>query len=179
MTIQEIHTEPRAGNGVDADRWPDVARLPNRALRAAIARRLVRAAVDRLALRVEIHPTGEVWGAGGPDTPLLRLVRADAVFDRLGDSGLIGFGEAYMAGDLVAGDRGVAPAVASAQLVDALTVMSEHLEDLFRVRCIGFVASASVASRPPKPTPSLEPARTSPVTTTCPMTCSRASWTRR
>lgn len=131
MTIQEIHTEPRAGNGVDADRWPDVARLPNRALRAAIARRLVRAAVDRLALRVEIHPTGEVWGAGGPDTPLLRLVRADAVFDRLGDSGLIGFGEAYMAGDLVAGDRGVAPAVASAQLVDALTVMSEHLEDLF------------------------------------------------
>ena len=134
MTIQEIHTEPRdAGeiDVIDADRWPDVARRPNRAVRAAIARRLVRAAVDRLALRVELHPTGEMWGAGGPDSPMLRLVRPDAVFDRLGDSGLIGFGEAYMAGDLVAGHRTDSPAAASQQLLEALTLMSEHLEDLF------------------------------------------------
>ncbi len=63
----------------------------------AIARTLFHRVVPSLAVRVEL-PDGRVIGAGGPDAPLMR-VRSDDFFRRLGSDGLIGFGEAFMAGD--------------------------------------------------------------------------------
>lgn len=118
MTIAEIETS-RVRLDLDADRWPDVARLPQRPLRAAIARRLFERAIAGLPMTVEVVPTGERWGAGRPGDPVLRLVRPDAVFDRLGDSGLIGLGEAYMADEWDATD-----------VVAVFGVLADHVAEL-------------------------------------------------
>lgn len=84
-------TEPH----VNAARWPDVARVPRSPLRAAAASALVRRVARRLGLRVET-PQGTAGAARGP---ALRLRRPEAFLHRLGTGGLIGFGEAYQAGD--------------------------------------------------------------------------------
>jgi cyclopropane-fatty-acyl-phospholipid synthase len=44
------------------------------------------------------------YGGGAGADPVMRLVRPARFFERLGDSGTIGFGEAYMAGDWVTDD---------------------------------------------------------------------------
>ncbi|WP_109509604.1 SAM-dependent methyltransferase [Nocardioides speluncae] len=103
---------------IDPARWPDVARVPQRPVRAAVARRLARRAVTGLPLRV-VLPDGTSWGAGGQDDPTLRLVRPDAFFQRLGAGALIGFGEAYQAGDWETDD-----------LAGVLTVLASRLSTL-------------------------------------------------
>ncbi|HSV40928.1 MAG TPA: cyclopropane-fatty-acyl-phospholipid synthase family protein [Nocardioidaceae bacterium] len=103
---------------VDAGRWPDVARVPDRPLRAAIARRLTRRAVRRLPIRV-LLPDGTNWGGGHADDHALQLVRPDAFFRRVGSGGLIGFGEAYQAGDWDSDD-----------LAGLLTIMAGELSTL-------------------------------------------------
>ncbi|QNN51132.1 class I SAM-dependent methyltransferase [Phycicoccus endophyticus] len=45
------------------------------------------------------YPDGTVVGAGGPDSPVLEVVRPDALYRRLEEHPKIGLGEAYMAGD--------------------------------------------------------------------------------
>ena len=79
--------------------WPDIERVPRSALRAAVARRLFARAVSRMSLEVEL-PDGVRPGAG----PRIVLRRPDAFFHRVGVDGLIGLGEAYMAGDWDAPD---------------------------------------------------------------------------
>ncbi|WP_235981172.1 SAM-dependent methyltransferase [Streptomyces albidus (ex Kaewkla and Franco 2022)] len=110
----EAKAAPRAAP--DPQRWPDVARPPRPArIRTAVAERLVRRALGRLPLRVRTSD-GEVLGRGGP---LLELHDTDAFFARIGRSGLIGFGESYMAGEWDAPD-----------LVGVLTVLAGHVGDL-------------------------------------------------
>lgn len=93
---------------VDARTWPDVVRVPS-GLRArvagAVANRLFRRAAARLDVRVE-YPDGTVLGAGRSDRILPRMIirRPTDFARRLGTGGLIGFGEAYMAGDWTAPD---------------------------------------------------------------------------
>jgi cyclopropane-fatty-acyl-phospholipid synthase len=100
-------------SGVDALRWPDIAHVPNSPIRAAIAKRLFRHAAARLPLRV-VEPGDQSYGGGTHDDPVMRLVRPDAFFHRVGETGTIGFGEAYMAGDWTADDlAGVLSAFAS------------------------------------------------------------------
>src|SRR5262245_38062510 len=53
--------------------------------------------------RKKSSPRTRMTGAGGPDAPVMR-VRGDDFFRRLGSDGLIGFGEAFMAGDWDADD---------------------------------------------------------------------------
>ncbi|GAA0605583.1 cyclopropane-fatty-acyl-phospholipid synthase family protein [Sporichthya brevicatena] len=89
--------------GVDAVRWPDVASLPPGGYRAKAARALFAHVARRMELQI-LLPDGTNIGAGGPDTPVLRLVRPAALHRRLGNGGLIGFGEAYLAGDWTADD---------------------------------------------------------------------------
>jgi cyclopropane-fatty-acyl-phospholipid synthase len=91
-----------APSRVDAQRWPDIATVPHQPVRAVIAKRIFRHAVRRLPLRVA-EPSSWYGGGTGSD-PVMRLVRPDAFFARLGDSGTIGFGEAYMAGDWTSDD---------------------------------------------------------------------------
>jgi cyclopropane-fatty-acyl-phospholipid synthase len=86
---------------VDPVRWPDVAALPPAGVRARVAGRLFTRQVARLPLRVSL-PDGRNIGGGGPGTPHMQLIRPNAFYRRLGHSGLIGFGEAYLAGDWTA-----------------------------------------------------------------------------
>ncbi|MFK0236279.1 class I SAM-dependent methyltransferase [Streptomyces vinaceus] len=109
---------------VDAERWPDVARLPRAsALRTAVARRIVERALARLPLRVRIagaetFDTHQPEGTAG-SPPTLTLRDPEAFYRRIGTDGLIGFGESYMAGEWDSED-----------LVGVLTVLARHVDDL-------------------------------------------------
>ncbi|MFG3343890.1 class I SAM-dependent methyltransferase [Streptomyces sp. NPDC048018] len=128
---------------VDPDRWPDVARPPRAsALRTAVARHLVERALARLPLRIQGTGAGSSAGRGhgepGPvppgraddaavppgrageaALPTLTLHDPGAFHRRIGADGLIGFGEAYMAGEWDADD-----------LVGVLTVLARHVDEL-------------------------------------------------
>ncbi|PKH37953.1 cyclopropane-fatty-acyl-phospholipid synthase [Nocardioides alpinus] len=72
-----------------------LVRSPRTVVSAAVAKRLFRAAVGRLAVTVVEEPTGRRLGQGGP---IMRLHRPDEFYARLGRDGLIGFGESYLTG---------------------------------------------------------------------------------
>ena len=91
-------TPPAADAGVDPTRWPDVARVPGGPVRAAVARQLLRSVARRLGLRVEL-PGGRLLLPAPDGAPTLRLHRPADFHRRIGAGGLIGFGEAYQAGD--------------------------------------------------------------------------------
>ncbi|MEU9807505.1 class I SAM-dependent methyltransferase [Mycobacterium sp. NPDC050853] len=85
----------------DPHRWPDIAVVPCgplTAARAIIADKLLRRAAARLPVRLQ-YPDGSVVGAADRSLPTMRIRRPTALARRLGRFGLIGFGEAYMAGD--------------------------------------------------------------------------------
>jgi cyclopropane-fatty-acyl-phospholipid synthase len=104
MTVVDRSPAPSLGpEDVDPGRWPDVASVPHTPVRAAVARRMFRNAVGRIPLRV-VEVDGRTYGGGSPADPVLRLVRPASFFHRVGATGTIGFGEAYMAGDWTADD---------------------------------------------------------------------------
>jgi cyclopropane-fatty-acyl-phospholipid synthase len=117
MTLLD-HQRPDATSGeVDPGRWPDLAVVPHSPTRAAIARQIFQRAVNRLPLRIA-EPQRR-YGGGGKDDPEMRLVRPQAFFARLGATGTIGFGEAYMAGDWTTDD-----------LTGVLSAFAAHMRDL-------------------------------------------------
>jgi cyclopropane-fatty-acyl-phospholipid synthase len=91
------------GNQVDGQLWPDIVNVPRSRVRAAVARRLFRHAARRLPIQV-VEREGAPYGGGGPQAPTFRLIRPDAFYHRVGATGTIGFGEAFMAGDWTADD---------------------------------------------------------------------------
>ncbi|AZG47284.1 class I SAM-dependent methyltransferase [Gordonia insulae] len=91
----------------EAARWPDVAALPIgpiAAIRSGAAAWLFRHASRHVDVRVE-YPDGEMSGRNC-DRVLPRMIvrRPDALARRVGNDGLIGFGEAFMAGDWTTDD---------------------------------------------------------------------------
>ena len=116
--MTSISTRQAASQTIDAGRWPDVATAAGRPVRAAIAHALFNAGVAKLPLRVRL-PDGRLIGAGGPADPVMVLHRPREFFRRVGASGLIGFGESYMAGDWD-----------SADLPGLLTVFAANVGDL-------------------------------------------------
>jgi cyclopropane-fatty-acyl-phospholipid synthase len=83
--------------------WRELGPAPlHKPVHTAIARTLFHRVAPSLDVRVQL-PNGPVIGGGGADAPLMR-VRSDDFFRRLGSDGLIGFGEAFMAGDWDADD---------------------------------------------------------------------------
>ncbi len=114
---------------IDAMRWPDVVAQPHRAVRAAVARRLFARAVANRPLRV-VLPDGRTLGRGGVDAPTMTLVRPGSFYARVGATGLIGFGEAYMAGDWTAGRF---PAASSAPNADGTGPPPLPVDDLAAV----------------------------------------------
>ncbi len=104
--------------GVDARRWPDVAAVPHSSVRAAVARQIFRRAAQRLPLRVR-ELGGRCYGGGGCADPQMTLYRPQPFFQRLGATGTIGFGEAYMAGDWSTDD-----------LTGVLTAFAVNIRDL-------------------------------------------------
>jgi cyclopropane-fatty-acyl-phospholipid synthase len=111
-------TRPAPAAAVDAERWPDVAAAEGSPVRAAVARALFTRAVTALPVRVRF-PDGHVLGAGSPAAPVMVVHRPREFFRRFGASGLIGFGESYMAGDWDCAD-----------LTGLLTVFAAHVGDL-------------------------------------------------
>jgi cyclopropane-fatty-acyl-phospholipid synthase len=95
-------TRDAASDYVDPQRWPDIAVVPHSPARAAIAKRLFRHAANRLALRVA--ESGTSFGGGTGAAPVMCLTRPEAFYARIGATGTIGFGEAYMAGDWTTDD---------------------------------------------------------------------------
>ena len=104
--------------GIDAGRWPEVAIVPDSPVRAAVARQIFRRAAQRLPLRVS-EVGGGSYGGGAAADPQMVLHRPDSFFQRLGATGTIGFGEAYMAGDWTASDLAV-----------VLTAFAAHVREL-------------------------------------------------
>jgi len=130
----------------DESRWPGLATPPHSALRARIAASLFRRAVRPLDVRV-MFPDGTVLGAGGPESPEMRILRPDAFFHRLGVDAKIGFGESYMAGDWAASD-----------LAEVLTPFAERMATLVPPVLQKFRKIAE-RTQPPQEENSLEGAR--------------------
>ncbi|MDQ3403835.1 MAG: cyclopropane-fatty-acyl-phospholipid synthase family protein [Actinomycetota bacterium] len=99
---------------------------PNNPARARIARALFHNAVRTLPVRV-VFPGGRRMGAGGPDSPIMRVHRPTSFFHRLGVDAKIGFGEAYMVGDWT-----------STALVELLTEFSARMSTLIPPRLQAF-----------------------------------------
>jgi cyclopropane-fatty-acyl-phospholipid synthase len=104
MTIAGQRRPTAVQQPIDVSLWPDVALVPHTPVRAAVAKRIFHGAVRRLPLLVN-EPGGSTYGGGraGVD-PVMELTRPDSFFARLGATGTIGFGEAFMAGDWTAED---------------------------------------------------------------------------
>lgn len=105
----------------DEAHWPGLATPPHSPLRAKVAERLFRHAVSTLPVRVEL-PDGTVLGAGDASAPVMRLVRPEVVFHRLGADAKIGFGEAFMTGDWTTGP--------DTDLADLLTPFAARMSSL-------------------------------------------------
>jgi cyclopropane-fatty-acyl-phospholipid synthase len=106
---------------LDSARWPSVARIPAGPLSMATARvaeSFLRRAAARLPLRLR-YPDGSVVGAADSTLPTMEIHRPTALFRRVGRSGLIGFGESYMAGDWSSDD-----------LAGLLTAFANSMTDL-------------------------------------------------
>ncbi len=121
---------------VDPVRWPDVAAVPRSPIRGAIARLLFARIASRLPLRVTL-PSGESFGGGGGDAPVLTMRRPGDFYQRVGAAGLIGFGESYMAGDWDADD-----------LTGLLTVLARQVDSLVP-RQLQWLRNAYVRRQPP------------------------------
>ncbi|MDQ2836196.1 MAG: cyclopropane-fatty-acyl-phospholipid synthase family protein [Actinomycetota bacterium] len=107
-----------ADAAIDPSRWPDVVAVPDNPLRGRIAERLTKRAVKSLPIRVTTAD-GKRFGGGTMTDPDLHLIRPDDFYRRLAASGLIGFGESYMAGDWTSED-----------LAGVLTIMASRMATL-------------------------------------------------
>ncbi len=98
------YTVPPAPATIDPEIWPGIATVPA-GLKATVAGRtaaaIFKAAVRRLPIQVR-YPDGTVLGKAMPaghHVPVMTINAPEAFAARLGDGGLIGLGESYMAGD--------------------------------------------------------------------------------
>jgi cyclopropane-fatty-acyl-phospholipid synthase len=116
-----IDTTENIGTAIDSVRWPSVARVPRSPVSMAAARvaeSFLRRAAARLPLRLR-YPDGTVVGAADPTLPTMDIHHPAALFRRVGRSGLIGFGESYMAGEW-----------SSEDLAGLLTAFANSIADL-------------------------------------------------
>ncbi len=110
--------------------WLDLPHAPvTRPVHTAIARTLFLRVVPHLAVRVEL-PDGRVIGGGDADAPLMRI-RREAFFRRLGSDGLIGFGEAFMAGDWDAEDPAAVLAPFAARMSTLVPAWMQRLRHFY------------------------------------------------
>ncbi|MBA2639429.1 MAG: class I SAM-dependent methyltransferase [Nocardioidaceae bacterium] len=121
MTVELQSTAGGAAGDPTPQLWPGLASPPRAPVHASIARPIVARALRRLPVRM-VFPDGTTWGAGDAESPVMLMVRPDAVFHRLGADLRIGFGEAYMCGDWTAGT--------GTDLADLLTPFAERLTHL-------------------------------------------------
>ncbi|GAA1936730.1 cyclopropane-fatty-acyl-phospholipid synthase family protein [Nocardioides marmoribigeumensis] len=102
-----------------------VARPVPEAPALGIKGRVARSVLSRIVRKVDVGlslPSGERFGPSDPRLPQLRVLDEEAFFGRLGDSPMIGLGEAYMAGEWTTAD--------GTDLADALAPFAASLTDL-------------------------------------------------
>ena len=120
----------------DLDRWPALAPVPE-GLRTVVARqvagRLLQRVARRLPVRIEM-PEGRPVAEAPPDAPLLVVRRPTSFLSRLGRDGLIGFGEAYMAGDWDAPDLAGVLTVFAAEVDRLVPLWLQRLRGLYDAR---------------------------------------------
>jgi cyclopropane-fatty-acyl-phospholipid synthase len=117
---------------VSAERWPELASLPAGPGRGMITRAVVASLLRTLPLRIRVSQPGEDAAArsaaeadGGP--PVLVINRPGPFYRRIAGAGLVGLGEAYMAGDWD-----------SAELAAVLTVLARGLGRLIPAPLLRF-----------------------------------------
>ena len=118
-----------------ANYWPGLDTIPSgprAAVSSVIAKRLFRAAVDRLDVTVVAGT--ESFGKGGP---VMVIHRPEEFYARIGRHQLIGFGEAYLTGAWDAEDLGGFLTVLAAEVSDLVPQSLQKLRAL-------------VVSRPPR-----------------------------
>lgn len=106
---------------IDAGRWPQLIHVPTgplAAVSASLVHQLLRRVATRLPLRL-VYPDGRLVGASDSAAPTLVINQPDRMARRIGRSGLIGFGEAYMAGEWHSSD-----------LVGVLTVFASAIDEI-------------------------------------------------
>jgi cyclopropane-fatty-acyl-phospholipid synthase len=127
---------PAAPATIDPEVWPGVAQPPSGA-KAAVAGKaaglLFKGAARRLPLRV-VYPDGTVLGQGGPEAPVMTMVRPEAFEARIGDNGLIGLGESFMAGDWEASDLAAVLEVFAASVDTLIPMPLQKLRSLYLPR---------------------------------------------
>ena len=138
------YSVPRPPAVIDATIWPSIATTPD-SLKARVAGRIAdaifKAAVRTLPLEVR-YPDGTVLGkaATGPAAepghpyPVMTLNRPEAFGARLGDGGLIGLGESYMAGDWDADDLTAVMEVFAARVGSLVPEALQKLRALYLPR---------------------------------------------
>ena len=126
--------------------------------RGTVARTIVHATVAGMPVRLR-YPDGTEVGGGGPDSPVLEVVRPHALFRRLETHPKIGLGEGYMAGDWRA-----APGTDLADAPDAV----RRADGPARPQAAALAAGPGRPRdpAPPRRTPSRDRAATSARTTT-------------
>jgi len=118
-----------------ANYWPGLDTIPSgprAAVSATIAKRLFRAAVDRLD--VTVVSGNDTFGKGGP---VMVIHQPEEFYARIGRHQLIGFGEAYLTGAWDAEDLGRFLTVLAAEVSDLVPQSLQKLRAL-------------VVSRPPR-----------------------------
>ena len=142
MTIE--HTRPDQATTERLPALEPLVRGPRTAVSAAVARRLFRAAVGRLAITVVEEPTGRSLGQGGPT---MRIHRPDEFYARLGRDGLIGFGEAYLTGAWDADDLAGFLTVPAARIATLVPDSLQRLRALVVPRTPGHHRSTEANSQ--------------------------------
>ncbi|MCU1621482.1 MAG: cyclopropane-fatty-acyl-phospholipid synthase [Frankiales bacterium] len=118
---------------LDDAAWPDIVRVPAGGYRGRIAKGLFERVVGRLKLHV-LLPDGRVLGAGGLTGPVMRLRRPESFYARIGHGGLVGFGEAFMAGDWETDDLAGVLEVFAARVGELIPPSLQRLRDLAVLR---------------------------------------------
>jgi cyclopropane-fatty-acyl-phospholipid synthase len=116
---------PAPSTTIDATRWPDVANVPHSPVRSAMAKGIWHRAVRLIPLRVV--EAGREYGGGSATSPTMQLARPGAFFARLGASGTIGFGEAYMARDWTTDDLAGVVAAFAGNMRDLVPAVLQRL----------------------------------------------------
>jgi len=130
---------------LSANHWPGldvVPTGPRTAFSAAVARRLVKAAVDRLDVSLVVGD--ETWGRGGP---VAVVHRPEEFFARTGRHALIGFGEAYLTGAWDAEDLGGFLSVMAAEMGELVPPSLQKLRALAVKRPPSFQRSSTKNAR--------------------------------
>ncbi|MEZ5212309.1 class I SAM-dependent methyltransferase [Gordonia sp. (in: high G+C Gram-positive bacteria)] len=104
---------------IDARLWPDVAHSPAGRIRGAAAVPVFAMATRGLPISVEFPGKRAGGDRSGTVRPRMIIRRPESMYRRIGSAGLIGFGEAFMAGDWTTDD-----------LVGVLTPFAERAADL-------------------------------------------------